>query len=249
MVNGLKSFISQFRDFPDCYTVIGGTACSLLMDEAGLDFRTTKDVDVILILEDQFPEFAEKFWEYIREGGYRCGWKTSDSVHFYRFTEPAQAGYPSQIELFSRTPDYHLEIPNGIVPIHIDDHISSLSAILLNEEYYTFMLHGRTLSEGLSVLKPEYLIPFKMYAWLDLTQRKANGQHVNDKDLRKHKLDVFRLLQIVSPKLQVSASEEIRRDIAAFLDKMEEDPVSLDQIHIRMSKEEAIAILRGIYLT
>ena len=52
MVKGLDSFIAQFRDFTDCYTVIGGAACDILMSEAGLEFRATKDVDMILILED-----------------------------------------------------------------------------------------------------------------------------------------------------------------------------------------------------
>lgn len=29
MVKGMKSFVEQFREFPDCYTVIGGAACSV----------------------------------------------------------------------------------------------------------------------------------------------------------------------------------------------------------------------------
>ena len=33
----------------------------------------------------------------------------------------------------------------------------------------------------------KYLIPFKMYAWLDLKNKKQNGEHVNEKDLKKHK--------------------------------------------------------------
>ena len=60
------------------------------------------------------------------EGGYRCGWRQSEKAHFYRFTEP-KAGYPVQIELFSRKPDYHLEVDTGIIPVHIDDDTSSLS--------------------------------------------------------------------------------------------------------------------------
>lgn len=47
------------------------------------------------------------------------------------------------IELFSREPDYIDHVPAGIVPLHIDDDTSSLSAILLNDDYYRFMLDGR----------------------------------------------------------------------------------------------------------
>ena len=88
MVAGIDSFRDKFRGFEDCYTVIGGAACDILMSEADIDFRLTKDIDMILILEDKKEEFAKAFWEYIKEGKYKCGWKNSDTMHFYRFTEP-----------------------------------------------------------------------------------------------------------------------------------------------------------------
>ena len=69
MVKGLESFIEQFREFPNCYTVIGGAACDILMTEAGLEFRATKDIDMILVLEGDFPGFGHKFWEYIAAAG------------------------------------------------------------------------------------------------------------------------------------------------------------------------------------
>lgn len=250
MVNGLDSFISQFRDFSDCYTVIGGAACDILMTEAGLKFRATKDVDMILILEtqDRFTEFAEQLWEYIRQGGYTYGWKNSDEVHFYRFTNPSRPGYPVQLELFSRMPGYHLEAPAEIIPIHIDDQVSSLSAILLDDEYYNFMRQGRKQERGVTVLGPEYLIPFKMYAWLNLTQQKTQGRHVNEKDLRKHKLDVFRLLQIIPASSRINVSEGIRQHIAQFLTAMEQEEIALNQIQIPIRKGDALEILRNIYL-
>jgi hypothetical protein len=120
MVAGIDSFRDKFRGFEDCYTVIGGAACDILMSEADIDFRLTKDIDMILILEDKKEEFAKTFWEYIKEGKYKCGWKNSDKMHFYRFTEPID-GYPVMIELFSRKPGYNLEVEEGIIPIHIDD--------------------------------------------------------------------------------------------------------------------------------
>ena len=42
MVNGMERFVEKFRDYPDCYTVIGGTACAVLMSEAGFEFRATR---------------------------------------------------------------------------------------------------------------------------------------------------------------------------------------------------------------
>ena len=79
MVPGIDSFREKFKDYTDYYTIIGGTACDILLSEADLPFRATKDIDMILIMEDNFPEFASVFWEYIKEGGYKCGWKNEQN--------------------------------------------------------------------------------------------------------------------------------------------------------------------------
>lgn len=212
----INSFIEKFKDYADCYTVIGGTACDILMTEAGTDFRATKDIDMILIMEARYKEFAHIFWEFIREGGYRFGWKNSEKAHFYRFTEP-RSGYPAMIELFSRELNYINFIPDGIIPIHIDEDTSSLSAILLNDDYYKFMLTGRRVVSGISVLDTEHLIPFKMYAWLDLKDKKARGEHVNERDLKKHKYDVFRLLQIARRDNKIETNGIVRENIIRFI--------------------------------
>ena len=34
MVVGMENFIHRFRDYSDCYTIIGGAACDILMTEA-----------------------------------------------------------------------------------------------------------------------------------------------------------------------------------------------------------------------
>lgn len=50
MVVGMELFRDKLKGFEDCYTVIGGAACDILMSEADIDFRLTKDIDMILIL-------------------------------------------------------------------------------------------------------------------------------------------------------------------------------------------------------
>ncbi len=247
MVKGMQKFIEKFKDFPKSYTVIGGAACDILMSKADLDFRATKDIDMILVLEDDHPEFAKVFWEFIKEGGYKCGWKNNDEAHFYRFTEP-NTGYPVQIELFSRNPGYVLDVPGGVIPIHIDDDTSSLSAILLNDDFYRFMLEGRETIDGVTVLSAEYIIPFKMFAWLDLNKTKEEGKHVNDKDLRKHKNDVFRLIQIVTPEKDINIYGAVEETIREFIEKMSTENIDLNNLKIDMTKEEAIYILNELYL-
>lgn len=247
MVVGMELFRDKLKGFEGCYTVIGGAACDILMSEADIDFRLTKDIDMILILEDKKAEFAKTFWEFIKEGEYKCGWKNSDEMHFYRFTEP-KAGYPVMIELFSRKPGYHLDVEEGIIPIHIDDDTSSLSAILLNDDFYNFMLEGRKIVAGVSVLAESYIIPFKMYAWLDLKRRKEAGEHVNERDYKKHKNDVFRLLQIMNPDEKVSVSGLVRGSVENFLGEIEKEQIRVEQLGLMITKEEAMELLKRIYL-
>ena len=168
-------------------------------------------------------------------------------MHFYRFTEPKD-GYPVMIELFSRTPEYHMEVEEGIIPIYIDDDTSSLSAILLNDDYYNFMIKGRTIVNGISVLSAEYLIPFKMFAWLDLKNRKSNGEHVNEKDLKKHKYDVFRLLQIVQYDIAIETEGLVRDSIIQFLNDISDETLPLAQLGLPFDREEAVALLRKLYV-
>lgn len=57
MVKGIDLFGAFFRDYKDRYLLTGGAACFLTLDEAGLEFRVTKDLDVVLCLEALDHEF------------------------------------------------------------------------------------------------------------------------------------------------------------------------------------------------
>ena len=246
MVAGLERFIEKFKDYTDCYTIIGGTACDILMSDVGVAFRATKDIDMILIMETESHKFVETLWTFIKEGDYKCGWRNSNQVHFYRFTEP-KSDYPYMIELFSKRLNDSSEVPSGIIPIHIDDDTSSLSAILLNDDYYQFMLEGRKVVNGISVLDAEHLIPFKMFAWLDLKNRKAAGEHVNDRDMRKHKYDVFRLLQIADRNLKIVAKGLVKEKIKQFLNEIPKEDIPFKQLGLSFEMNEAIKYLNDIY--
>ena len=249
MVIGFESFREVFKGYEDCYTIIGGTACDILMNEAGLNFRATKDIDMILLIENRFKEFGSVFWKYIQAGGYRCGWKSSEELHFYRFTEPKKDNFPIMIELFSKDPRYMLHSVNmEITPLHISDEVSSLSAIILNEDYYNFMLQGRKVINGIGVLGAEYIIPFKMRAWIDLMRRKINGEHVNSDDLKKHKNDVFRLFNLISPDDKIETVKAVQIDIREFVEAMQNENINMKNFGLDMTLEEILAIIREMYL-
>ena len=244
---GLDKFADFFKGYEDCYTIIGGTACDILLSDRPGGFRATKDIDMIILFEDRFEEFAGLFWRFVKEGEYRCGWKNSDKPHFYRFTEP-KSGYPVQIELFSRKSDYHLEADSSIIPIHIDDELSSLSAIMLNDDFYNFMLEGRIQRDGVSILKAAYLVPFKMFAWLNLLEDKAQGRHVNEKDLRKHKNDVFHLLQIIPADESVSVKGDVAETVDRFSTRIVSENIVFSDLGINTTMEQELNAIREIYL-
>lgn len=62
MVTGIESFRTWFHGCEDQYVIIGGTACDILMSAEGLDFRATKDIDMVLIVEALDADFGRKFW-------------------------------------------------------------------------------------------------------------------------------------------------------------------------------------------
>ena len=70
MVRGLDGFKEWFKGYEDNYAIIGGTACDLLMNEAELDFRLTRDIDMVLIVEALHYDFGARLWEYIKKAGY-----------------------------------------------------------------------------------------------------------------------------------------------------------------------------------
>jgi len=153
------------------------------------------------------------------------------------------------IELFSR-PQNHVKLqPNThLMPLHIDDEVSSLSAILLNDDYYHFLLDGRTEKDGISILDAEHIIPLKMKAWLDLKSKKEQGIHVNSRDLRKHRLDVFRLYPLVREEQEIYAPASVIEDIHDFILQMRETEMRLSDIGISRSKESILDIYSRMYI-
>lgn len=182
-------------------------------------------------------------------GAYRCGWKSSEKLHFYRFTEPQNPNYPIMIELFSKDPGYQLhECDIVITPLHISDEVSSLSAIMLNDNYYEFMMSGRRVVNGVGVLGAEHLIPFKMRAWLDLCRRKGEGEHVNSADIKKHKNEVFRLMNVINPDEVINTPETVKDDVRKFIARVPEECVNMKNIGLDMELDAALATLSNMYL-
>lgn len=249
MVQGLEYFKGFFKGFEDRYTLIGGVACHLSMAEVGLDFRATKDLDIVLCAEALDKEFVQRFWDFVKEGEYEHQEKSTGDKQFYRFVKPKNKDYPFMLELFSRKPDdLLLEFDDGLTPIPIDEEVSSLSAILLDEGYYQCIQDGKEIVGGLPILKPEYIIPFKMRAWIDLTKRKSQGESVDSRNIKKHKNDVFKISQLLSPGLKLDLTKNIKQDITHFMEEAVKEGVNLKQLGLKgITIEDIYKAFTSIY--
>jgi hypothetical protein len=217
MVRGLDTFRKYFEAFPDNYIIIGGTACDIIIDAAGFTPRTTKDIDIILVVEALTSEFVKQFWSFIQDGNYEQREKSEDERKYYRFLKPENKDFPYQIEMFSKIPDLlDIEEDAHLTPIPVDDDLSSLSAILMNEDYYAYTIEHSTEEDGIHRANTEALICLKAKAFLDWTKRKADGEQVDDKQIKKHKGDVFRLSTLLAADDTFELPDSLKADLQTF---------------------------------
>ena len=227
-IQGLYKFRDFFQKYTDNYVLIGGTACSILFDEIGENFRATKDLDVVLIVENISTEFGQAFWEFIKEANYN-GIETGETQRqFYRFRNPTDATYPKMIELFSRTPDIPLLPETHLTPVPSADDVSS-----------------RRMVDGLSVLDEKYLIPFTAKAWCELSARQKGGEEGNSRHIRKHYRDVYHLLMLVPPKERVALPKQLKTDMQLFINGIRQGETMSDDIDNLLLCEQ----LEDIYLS
>ncbi|MCD8106049.1 MAG: hypothetical protein LUF35_13905 [Lachnospiraceae bacterium] len=231
MVKGLDVFREYFEEFSGQYTLIGGAACDISFEQNEVSFRATRDLDIVLIVEAQTKEFGQRFWRFVQDGKYMRKAKSDGSPQFYRFEKPAEPGFPLMIELFARS-EWLLQGGETLTPIHIDDSVSSLSAILLNDEYYEALLMGRDVVGGISILKPTWLVPFKAKAWLEMAKKQENGEHVDSRDVKKHRNDILRIVSelILEP---CHLPEKVHDDMEEFCAKLTVTDEELENLKLK----------------
>lgn len=244
MVRGLDLFRARFSAYADQYLLICGTAASLTMEEAGLPFRATKDLDTVLHVEVLTPAYGTASWQFVNAGGDQQQ-QVSDTgkPKFYRFQKPADERYPAMIELFARAPDGLTPAEGSqLSPIPLDEAVSSLSAILLDETNYAFILAGRRETGGLSWIGEDRLTPLKAIAWLDLQARKDQGATIDGRDIRKHLNDGLRLSQLLAPTTRIPVAPKIGADFARFLSEVAAD-TSIDPQALQLGKVSVVGLV------
>lgn len=229
MVRGIDTFREYFKDFEANYVIIGGTACEIHEENYAQFPRATKDIDIILIVEALSHEFVERFWSFIRQGAYRQREKGTGGIgrlqhEYYRFIKPQVASYPMQIELFSRNLGL-LDFPQDavITPIPTDEDLSSLSAILMDDDYYHFTIQHSALEDGVHIASIESLICLKSKAFIDLTEKVQAREHVDKRNILKHKKDIFRLAAMLAPDSSYHVPHRLQEDVGRFCQLAEQE--------------------------
>ncbi len=246
MVKGLELFKKHFAHFQEKYVLIGGTACMLAMEEAGIPFRATKDLDIVLCVEALNQEFVSAFKQFVDQGNYQHRQQSTGKEIFYRFSSPGNKNFPAMLELFSRLPDIvKLNMGGHLTPIPLNETMISLSAILLDD----FIHAGKLEITGLPTIGAAHLIPLKAKAWLELTTKKlADEATVNEKDIKKHKNDILRLHQLLSIDENINLPLPIKVDLREFLQRIEKDSIDVKTLELKNTTyEKVLSNLKTIY--
>ena len=179
---------------------------------------------MVLCVEVVDAKFGERFKAFLEAAGYQTHERSDGKRAFHRFSDPSDKSFPAMIELFSRKVST-LKLPEGAVVtrISVEEDVISLSAILLDENYYAALQSAKRDVDGVTIVDETILIPFKAKAFLDLSDRSEKGEKADSRDIKKHRNDVFRLAQLLPGNAAIKVAEPIREDLRRFLDFVETD--------------------------
>lgn len=224
MIIGLNIFKKYFETFPDNYLIIGGTARDIIIEDAGFTPKGTRDIDMVLVVEALNVEFVERFWQFVKDGNFEHQEKNSGEHQYYRFYNPQNQEFPFMIELFSRKPDaVLLNEPAHLTPVPDEADLSSLSAILLSDDYYEYILKHSFIENDIHMANTESLICLKARAFNDMTNRKASGENIDSRKIQKHKSDIFRLAVTLTPASVFQLPQTIKTDLQNFANTVAEN--------------------------
>jgi hypothetical protein len=250
VVIGLDPFREYFAGCEGQYVLIGGTACDIIFGEAGIEFRQTRDFDMVLCIEALDTQFAERFWAFIEAAGYQNRQRGDGEKQFYRFEKPKDPRFPSMIEVFARKPDaIPLAEGSHLTPVPLGGDLESLSAILLDDDYYELLRNSIRVLNGIAVAHERTLIPFKARAYLDMEERRAAGDEtVGKAKVNRHRADVFRILALIAAGEVTTLPGSIATDVARFCETVEADNTFDPKANgFTTPKAELIARLRAAY--
>ena len=94
----------------------------------------------------------------------------------------------------------------------------------MDDDYYSFTIeHSRNIDD-IHIANPEALICLKAKAYTEMLDREVRGEQVDNRDIEKHKKDVFRLIAMLPQDSRFSLPERLKNDMSDFYQRIGELP-------------------------
>ena len=211
---GLSHFEAYFKDFRDSYVVVGGFATLMLLDKQLEGHgKATYDIDLVLLTTSSV-EMARQIKRYITEGQYTIQKGQKDNFLYYRFINPQVENFAKEIELFA-VHDHSMILDEGqrIIPIDPEDGLYSLSAIMLDGEYFEMIKNNIDDSNQVPCTNTLATIMLKISAFYDLKQR-------GDDKWKKHRRDILKLILLLSGEERLELKGRMVEDVELFMEHL-----------------------------
>lgn len=226
MTPGFDRFEAAFASCRELFILIGGTAVQMVLGQydspkgVANRARVTHDIDLLIVTDRLSDAFKIAFHRFVDAGGYEC-YFSKERPHYYRFLDPKDASFPAKIELLSHS---LLELPGLRYTPLVLERDESMSAMVLDEELYQYALIHCDVRHGFKCLKPEALMVFKIAAYLNLMAEYAEtGDARRRNDALKHRNDVFRVLEHMSPSVRAELPDTLVPRVREFIARFSSD--------------------------
>lgn len=208
---GLSHFQEFCKDLDDNYVVVGGFATIMLLDKQLKGHgKATYDIDLVLLTNNSL-EMSKRIKKYIKEGDYKIQIGEKDQYRYYRFIEPKKDNFAKEIELFaSNENDLKLEDSQRIIPIDPDEGLYSLSAIMLDQEYFEMIKENVDKTGVAPCTNVQATIILKMSAFYDLKNR-------GEDKWKKHRRDIFKLALLLTGEEKLELKGRMLKDFNSFI--------------------------------
>lgn len=216
--HGFDHFCNYMTGLEDQFVIIGGSAASVLMEENELEFRPTKDIDLV-ILTNSSGDLNSRIASYVKAGEYSVREATEGLPRYYRFSNPVGVAYPKILEVFARNEsEIVLGAGQYIIPIANESSIK-LSAILLDDEYFELVKANIYKTEqNTPLINGIGNICLKARAHRELIERKkADDASVDAKDIKKHRNDILKVALTLVGDERPSIGPKVKADLGIAL--------------------------------
>ncbi len=205
------------------------------------------DLDIVLIIKPS-DEFLNALKEYIRLGEYEIQKGQKDKATFYRFKTPKDDKFPIMLEFFSADKaDLELYDEQHIIPITDFEGAKSLSAILLDDEYFAIIRKNAIERDGIFLINERALIPFKAKAYLEI---KARGE--DSKNWKKHRGDIINLaVNVLTEESEERLTGKVREQFVEFMNQFNQElteDIITGACNQKISKETVVSLLERTFL-